>query len=147
MAEIRDKSLSYMYESMVQIMKDTLPYYLSDDNTKANLAPAAALSLIETCSYYCVITMTNENQIDETTDRTIPAVSRDFVIYIGAHQNEDLIKMYDEILKADENKGIYNICAKASDFFQNLSVKLGSNPFIFYDSGLCELVLNVSVIN
>lgn len=147
MAEIRDKSLSYMYESIVQIMKDTLPDYLDDDNTKANIAPAAALSLIETYNYYCVVTMSNENRIDETTDRTIPAVSRDFVIYIGSHNNEDLIKMYDEMLKADENKGIYQICANAADYFQNLSVKLGSNPFIFYDSGLCEIVLNVSVIN
>lgn len=147
MPEIRNKTLDYAFSSLAEVVKETLPEYLNDDNVKINIAPAAVLSLVETEKVYAVITFSNDNSVTEAVDRTVPVNSRDFVIYIGAHDNTELIKMYDELMSIDPNTGLYKICAKGGAYFELLNVKLGSNPFIIYDTGLCELVVNVTVTN
>ena len=50
-------------------------------------------------------------------------------------------------MNLETDSGMYKIKDVAQDYFENLEIKLGSNPFIIYDSGLCELVLNISVVN
>lgn len=144
---MRDKSLQYFFDSLVDVMIETLPEFLNEENTRVNLVPDAALNLIETTNYYCVITLASETEYTECIDSTIPAVRKEFTIYIGSHNNEDLITMRDEIMNLETDSGMYKIKDVAQDYFENLEIKLGSNPFIIYDSGLCELVLNISVVN
>lgn len=144
---MRDKSLQYFFDSLVDVMIETLPEFLNEENTRVNLVPDAALNLIETNNYYCVITLASETEYTECIDSTIPAVRKEFTIYIGSHDNEDLITMRDEIMNLETDSGMYKIKDVAQDYFENLEIKLGSNPFIIYDSGLCELVLNISVVN
>lgn len=144
---MRDKSLQYFFDSLVDVMIETLPEFLDEENTRVNLVPDAALNLIETKNYYCVITLASETEYTECIDSTIPAVRKEFTIYIGSHNNEDLITMRDEIMNLETDSGMYKIKDVAQDYFENLEIKLGSNPFIIYDSGLCELVLNISVVN
>ena len=144
---MRDKSLQYFFDSLVDVMIETLPEFLNEENTRVNLVPDAALNLIETTNYYCVITLASETEYTECIDSTIPAVRKEFTIYIGSHDNEDLITMRDEIMNLETDSGMYKIKDVAQDYFENLELKLGSNPFIIYDSGLCELVLNISVVN
>jgi hypothetical protein len=144
---MRDKSLQYFFDSLVDVMIETLPEFLNEENTRVNLVPDAALNLIETNNCYCVITLASETEYTECIDSTIPAVRKEFTIYIGSHNNEDLINMRDEIMNLETDSGMYKIKDVAQDYFENLELKLGSNPFIIYDSGLCELVLNISVVN
>ena len=144
---MRDKSLQYFFDSLVDVMIDTLPEFLNEENTRVNLVPDAALNLIETNNCYCVITLASETEYTECIDSTVPAVRKEFTIYIGSHNNEDLITMRDEIMNLETDSGMYKIKDVAQDYFENLEIKLGSNPFIIYDSGLCELVLNISVVN
>ena len=144
---MRDKSLQYFFDSLVDVMIETLPEFLNEENTRVNLVPDAALNLIETNNCYCVITLASETEYTECIDSTVPAVRKEFTIYIGSHNNEDLITMRDEIMNLETDSGMYKIKDVAQDYFENLEVKLGSNPFIIYDSGLCELVLNISVVN
>ena len=144
---MRDKSLQYFFDSLVDVMIGTLPEFLDEENTRVNLVTDAALNLIETNNYYCVITLASETEYTECIDSTIPAVRKEFTIYIGSHNNEDLITMRDEIMNLETDSGMYKIKDVAQDYFENLEIKLGSNPFIIYDSGLCELVLNISVVN
>lgn len=144
---MRDKSLQYFFDSLVDVMIETLPEFLNEENTRVNLVPDAALNLIETNNHYCVITLASETEYTECIDSTIPAVRKEFTIYIGSHNNEDLITMRDEIMNLETDSGMYKIKDVAQDYFENLEIKLGSNPFIIYDSGLCELVLNISVVN
>lgn len=144
---MRDKSLQYFFDSLVDVMIETLPEFLNEENTRVNLVPDAALNLIETNNCYCVITLASETEYTECIDSTIPAVRKEFTIYIGSHDNEDLITMRDEIMNLETDSGMYKIKDVAQDYFENLELKLGSNPFIIYDSGLCELVLNISVVN
>ena len=155
---MRNKSLQYFFDNLVDVMIETLPEFLNEENTRVNLVPDAALNLIETNNYYCVITLASETEYTECIDSTIPAVRKEFTIYIGSHNNEDLINMRDEIMNLKEriltrkanvetDSGMYKIKDVAQDYFENLELKLGSNPFIIYDSGLCELVLNISVVN
>lgn len=144
---MRDKSLQYFFDSLVDVMIETLPEFLNEENTRVNLVPDAALNLIETNNCYCVITLASETEYTECIDSTIPAARKEFTIYIGSHDNEDLITMRDEIMNLETDSGMYKIKDVAQDYFENLEIKLGSNPFIIYDSGLCELVLNISVVN
>ena len=123
----RNRSLQYTEESLVDLIIDCLPDYLSSDNVKVNIAPEVSLSLAESSDYYCVISFQAEQEFSECVDGSRSAVKRDFTLFIGSHENEKLIEMYDD--------------------FESVIVKKGANPFIFYDSGLCELVLSLTIIN
>ena len=143
---VRNKTLSDMMDNLVTLLIEVLPDYLNLDNTKQNLAPSAALSLIESNKNYCVITYIGEEEYSECVDRTIPAVKRNFSIFIGSHDNTEMIQMYD-ILTGAVSDGVANLESKANRYFQNLTMQKGENPFIDYETDLCELVFRVSVVN
>lgn len=143
---VRNKTLSDMMDNLVTLMIEVLPDYLNLDNTKQNLAPSAALSLVEKNKNYCVITYIGEEEYSECVDRTIPAVKRNFSIFIGSHDNTEMIQMYD-ILTGAVSDGVANLESKGNRYFQNLTIQKGENPFIYYETDLCELVFRVSVVN
>lgn len=143
---VRNKTLSDMMDNLVTLLIEVLPDYLNLDNTKQNLAPSAALSLIESNKNYCVITYIGEEEYTECVDRTIPAVKRNFSIFIGSHDNTELIQMYD-ILTGAVSDGVANLESKGNRYFQNLTIQKGENPFIYYETDLCELVFRVLVSN
>ena len=143
---VRNKSLSEMMNNLVTLMQEVLPDYLNQDNTKQNLAPSAALSLIECNKNYCVITYIGDEEYTECVDRTVPAVKRNFSIFIGSHDNTEMITMYD-ILTGAVSDGVANLESKGNKYFQNLTIHKGENPFIYYETDLCELVFRISVVN
>ena len=59
---VRNKTLSEMMDNLVTLMIEVLSDYLNSDNTKQNLAPSAALSLVESNKNYCVITYIGEEE-------------------------------------------------------------------------------------
>ena len=50
-------------------------------------------------------------------------------------------------MSEDSESGLPKISQNGKDYFESVIVKKGANPFIFYDSGLCELVLSLTIIN
>lgn len=144
---LRNRSLQYAEESLVDLIMDCLPDYLSSDNVKVNIAPEVSLSLAESSDYYCVISFQAEQEFSECVDGSRSAVKRDFTLFIGSHENEKLIEMYDDIMGEDSESGLPKISQNGKDYFESVIVKKGANPFIFYDSGLCELVLSLTIIN
>lgn len=143
---VRNRTLSEMTSNLVDLMLEIFPDVLNLDNTKINLAPAAALNLIEVNDTYCVITFIGEDEYTECVDRSRPAVRRNFSIFLGAHDASRLQSMYDT-LTAEASDGLMKLESSAKNYFECLKMQMGENPFIYYDADLAELVFRISVIN
>lgn len=143
---VRNRTLSEMTSNLVDLMIEIFPGVLTVDNTKVNIAPAAALNLIESYNTYCVITFIGEEEFTECIDRSRPAVKRNFSIFMGAHDSSRLQDMYDT-LTSEASDGLMKLESSAKNYFECLKMQMGENPFIYYDADLAELVFRISVIN